>query len=162
MALDRLSTVLSTGIDVEPTSAPMFSTTSLGKAAEYGGMPIVILVLDESRLGQSFRVLAAGRSADEVVAALKTYPNVMHQEDGTIWCSRFSLDDLRMGTGYEVAYGRWAPGDAHAALRSVLIVAEETHCDDVIDRVVRSEAISSTRSPSTTAPTVDRSCGVAQ
>lgn len=147
VAFERLATLLETGIDVEPTNAPFFSTMSLDKAAEYGGLPTVIAALKFSCLADSFRVLDAGNTDEEVRAALEAYPNLLRRDDGTMLCSRFDLEDPRMGAAYEIEYGRWIPGDAREALLAVLIVAEDAHRDDVINRIADAVDVPA-RSPS--------------
>ena len=45
VGLDRLQTILATGVDVEPTTAPIF-VSDFDKAWEYGGWPKVVMAFD--------------------------------------------------------------------------------------------------------------------
>jgi hypothetical protein len=49
VGLDRLPTILATGVDVEPTTAPIWVST-FEKAWEYGGLPKVVMAFDGSHL----------------------------------------------------------------------------------------------------------------
>jgi hypothetical protein len=50
VALNRLPTILRTGVDTEPTHGVFWSSDRIGKALEYGGRDKVVLVLDPRRL----------------------------------------------------------------------------------------------------------------
>jgi hypothetical protein len=127
---DRLSTVLSTGIDVEPSTAPIYAG-DFDKAWEYGGNPKVVLSLLASELRRSWVEVDA--DADELAATRTDYSTVIPSQDGTrLWCSRLSADDVRVTTSYEAAYCWWIPGDAFKALRAVFIFVGAT--DSVEER----------------------------
>ena len=54
IGLGRLPTILATGIDVEPTTAPIF-VSDFDKAWEYGDWPKVIMALDGMHLDYTYR-----------------------------------------------------------------------------------------------------------
>jgi hypothetical protein len=125
VGLDRLATVLTTGIDVEPSDSVIFADF-IDKAWEYGGFPKVILALDPGRLERTFREIPADTPQDELDAVRERFPNVLTSADGeTLWCSRMSIEDPRIASPYEWAYAWWIPGDPFEALRAVLLFASE-------------------------------------
>jgi len=122
VSADRLTYVLRHGIDVDPTDAPIW-VSGIDKAVEYGGWPKLILVLDATRLDRTFRELATSGDATERALLRRTFPTECASEDGShIWLSRLAPTDTRLATGYEIAYGRWIPGDAREALLAILVV----------------------------------------
>lgn len=70
VSLDGLPTVIATGIDVEPSTAPFFSTSDPTKALEYGGLPKLMIVLDENELVPSFQALPRTVTDEEQRAVL--------------------------------------------------------------------------------------------
>jgi len=122
VSADRLTYVLKHGIDVDPTDAPIW-VSSIEKAMEYGGWPKLILVLDVKRLDRTFRELATSGDGTERAFLRRTFPTECASEDGShVWLSRLAPTDRRLATGYEVAYGRWIPGNAREALLAILVV----------------------------------------
>jgi hypothetical protein len=118
---DRLDAVLAKGVDVEPTNAAIFADF-FEKAWEYGDWPKVMLAFDPSRLDQTWREIPATTPRDQLEALQQTFPTVIASRDGsTLWLSRLAKDDPRCTTDYEVAYGRWIPGNPFDALRAVLL-----------------------------------------
>jgi hypothetical protein len=130
--LDRLPTILSTGIDVEPSDAVLYVST-LEKALEYGGLPKAVIVLDPDHLERTWRTLPADSAAEEVERIQQTYPTKLTSTDGTkLWCSRLSEDDPRITTDYETAYARWIPGDPLEALQAVFVLGTPAFVEDFL------------------------------
>ena len=122
VALDRFEQVIATGIDVEPSDAPIW-VSSLDKAMEYGGWPKLILLLDPHCLDRTFREVGGDCSEATRADIIRQFPTELPSVDGTSrWFSRLPATDRRITSGYEIAYARWIPGDARAALRAVLLV----------------------------------------
>ena len=135
-AADRLARVLATGVDVEPSNAPIW-VSSLDKAMEYGELPKLLLVFDPEHLDRSFREID---TSDSRRAHLQqTFPTQLVSQDGSkVWLSRLSADDRRIGPGYEEAYGHWIPGDAREALIAIVIIQHPSHGPPIdVDQHVR-------------------------
>lgn len=121
VTFQRLDTVLSTGIDVDPPNSPIY-TSSIEKACEYGGYPKLILALALDSLERTFREIPTSAPAEEVEALRNQFPTVLTSQDGEwLWMSRLSENDRRISSSYEVNYARWIPGDAVKCLRGLLI-----------------------------------------
>src|SRR6266540_17607 len=122
VSIDRLSTVLRTGIDVEPTDSIIFADCfGFGKAWEYGGWPKLILALNPRGLERTYREVAADLPVDQLAELRKRYPSVLKSSDGSrLWLSRFPENSPRIATGYETEYARWIPGDALKVLKALL------------------------------------------
>jgi len=119
VSADRLSYVLRHGIDVDPTDAPIW-VSSIDKAMEYGGWPKLILVLDVTRLDRTFREPV---DAVDRASLRRMFPTEVASEDGSqFWLSRLAATDRRLASEYEVAYGRWIPGNARDALVAILAI----------------------------------------
>lgn len=123
VGLAQLPAVLETGIDVSPSDSAIF-VDGIDKAWEYGGFPKVILALRWDCLERTFREISADADPSEIERVTREYPTVVQSIDGgQLWCSRLHEKDPRLGSPYEVTYGRWVPGDPVDALHGVLIFA---------------------------------------
>lgn len=132
---DRLSTILSAGIDVQPTDAVIYVST-LEKALEYGGLPKAVVALDPKRLERTWREVPADTEPDELASIRETYRTVLTSKDGNkLWCSRLHEADPRVTTSYEVSYARWIPGDPFDALRAVLVLGTQAFAESFISAV---------------------------
>lgn len=122
--IDRLPTVLAQGIDVTPTDAVIYAA-EFDKAWEYADFPKVILALDPLKLDRSFREVPSTCKDDSLSRLQKIFPTELVSTDGkSLWLSKLSRDDPRVGTNYEMAYAYWIPGNPFEALRAVLIFAD--------------------------------------
>ena len=122
---DRLDYILEHGCDVDPTDATMFVST-LGKALEYGGFNKVIQIFDGSRLRSTFKEVNSDMDAAELEELRKTYPTAVKSTDGSrLWLSRLDENDRRLGTGYEIEYARYIPGDPWEVLLGLILVGFE-------------------------------------
>lgn len=120
-SIGRLPCVLRTGIDVEPPESVIY-VDDFEKAWEYGDWPKLILALDWGCLKRTFLEVPANTPSDELEHLRGAYPTELLSRDGSaIWFSRLRKDDPRLASPYEIAYARWIPEDAGAALRGVLI-----------------------------------------
>jgi hypothetical protein len=118
-------TVLTTGVDVHPTNAPIYCA-EFDKAWEHGGSshcfgPRMMFALDRTMLKPSFKTLQPDATADEIAEVLKLYPYQHHEHEGGLWFSRFG----NYFPGYEVPYGYWIPGKANDALMAVFVHGAE-------------------------------------
>jgi hypothetical protein len=121
VSIDRLGTVLTTGVDVEPSDAVVYAD-SFEKAWEYGGWPKVVLALSLDKLDRTYRELPADTDAEELALVQQRFPTVLPAVDGTtLWCSRLAQDDPCIAKSYEREYAWWIPGDPFEALRAVLL-----------------------------------------
>lgn len=118
---DRVPAILLTGIDVEPTDAPIFAS-GLDKAWEYGNFPKAMMTFDLQHLEPSWKMLSADASESELADVSARYPTVLRYRDGErLWCTRFAAEDPRAGSRYEMEYGYWVPGDPFDALVAVFL-----------------------------------------
>lgn len=123
VALDRLDSVLRHGIDVWPTDQPIFVDCS-DKAMAYGGWPKLLLLLHPDQLRPTWHEVSATLDPSELNELRKTYPNQLVSTDGSkLWLTRFNLDAPQAGTDYEMAYGRYIPGNPFDALAAMLVFA---------------------------------------
>jgi hypothetical protein len=47
------------------------------------------------------------------------------EDGGKLWLSRLREGDRRLGTGYEISYGRWIPGDPWQALQLTVVLGSD-------------------------------------
>jgi hypothetical protein len=119
VSIDRLSTVLLRGIDVEPTNSVIW-VNHLDKAMEYGGWPKLVMALDYRLLKWTCVELDANASEAELTSVRRDYPTVL--KDGSkLFCSRLKADAPQLNTPYEFDSARWIPGDPWEALKGVFV-----------------------------------------
>jgi hypothetical protein len=124
VSLDRLGTILKTGIDVEPSDSVIY-TGPFDKAWEYGGWPKVILMLDWQVMEKTSRQVHADTPPGELDVWRKSYPTELRSSDGIpYWLSRLPETSKRIATDYEIAHAWWIPGNALEALKAILIFGE--------------------------------------
>lgn len=117
----RLSTVLKSGIDVEPTDSVIYAD-EFEKAWEYGAWPKVVLAFDCGRLQRTFREVPSDTSPDELAVLSRTFPTKLRSKNGTkLWLSRLSEDDPKLASGYEIAYAWWTDEDPFDALKGIFV-----------------------------------------
>lgn len=122
VSIDRLRTILRTGVDVEPSDAGFFATSELKKAWEYGEFPKVIQVFDSRFLKRSFRELGPTATAAEIAAAQAIYSHRIDTVDGQIsHFSRLPADNPQMGAAGELEYGYYIPGNPWQALKMIIV-----------------------------------------
>jgi hypothetical protein len=130
VSIERLPTILSSGIDVVPTNAP-FYVDSLSKALEYGGPRKVLLLLSPLKIDHTFREVGADMNVAQLEELKKTFPTVRPSADGTsLWLSRLPETDRRVASSYESQYARWIPGNPFECLQAIVALGVEDH--DVI------------------------------
>jgi hypothetical protein len=111
VSIDRLSTVLLRGIDVEPTNAVIW-VNDLDKALEYGGWPKLVMAVDYKFLKRTFVELDANASEVELTSMRRDYPTLLRSIDGSkLFCSRLKEDAPQICTPYECDSARWIPED---------------------------------------------------
>jgi hypothetical protein len=127
VGLDRLPTILAKGVDVEPTTAPIY-VSNLEKAWEYGGLPKVVMAFDGRHLQRTYREVISDAPDDEIARLMVDYPNRIESRDGKrLWLTR--LPETSADSSYEVNFARWIPGDPFDALLAVFVFKlEGTHC----------------------------------
>lgn len=128
VALDKLEYVLRNHIDVEPTDAVIFAN-GLSKALEYGEWPKLVLVLRQSAMHRSFKILEATASAAEIEVAQREYPTVRPMRDGSLWCSRLKEGDT--SPSYEIPHGWYVPGDPKEALAALILLSRDEDLEAV-------------------------------
>lgn len=122
VTIDRYPTIATTGVDVEPSDAPIFCAPALSKALEYIQWPQgvragAIMAFRADHLERSFVALD---EIGETVTAPEDYPH-LHEDSTRRWYSRVAQSPV---FGYEEAYGYWIPGDPWEALIAVFLVGE--------------------------------------
>jgi hypothetical protein len=125
VSLDRFLTVFTTGVDVEPTDAPIYCS-DFDKAWEYGGSsigvgPRLIYALDQDMLERTFQTLPSDAAPAEIEALRTTYPHHHEEHTGSL---RFSRID-RYLPGSEIPYAYWIPGNARDALMAIFLLGVE-------------------------------------
>jgi hypothetical protein len=122
VSVDRLSIVLRQGIDIHPTDGVIFAALP-DKAIEYGAWPKILLALDRDSLSPTFKEISTNSSEEAIQSVRRDFPNLVRSIDGSkLWCTRFSKDDPRIATDYEIGYAWWIPGDPLAALKAVFVL----------------------------------------
>ncbi|MCA2265182.1 hypothetical protein A5626_01705 [Mycobacterium marseillense] len=123
--IDRFLTVMTTGVDVEPTNAPIYCS-DFEKAWEYGGPshchgPRMMFALHQGQLEKTFRVLPMDATVSEIAEVRRTYPHQHHEHPDALWFSRIDF----YKPAYEAPYGYWIPGNAKDALMAVFLHGAE-------------------------------------
>ena len=126
VGLDRLPTILAAGVDVEPTTAPIF-VSEFDKAWEYGGWPKAVMAFDGMHLERTYReVITSDTAAGEINRLMVDYPTRVEDLAGErLWLTRFSETDTRATSAYEREFARWIPGDPFVALLAVFVFMPE-------------------------------------
>jgi len=135
--LSRLPHIMLAGVDVEPTSFPIYVSGSVDKALEYGD---VLMVFDRAHLEATYREVAADASEEERIRCRRKYVSETPALDGSgsLWFSMLKADDTRLAKPYEIEYGRWIPGDPWAALKLVAVIGTD---HELLAKAIRSAAI---------------------
>ena len=128
--------VLTTGVDVQPTDAPIYGS-DFDRAWEYGETSLgvglrLVFALDSRMLKRTFRTLPLDARASEIAEVRETYPHHHLEHPDCLW---FSLIDSYM-PGCEIPYGYWIPGNAKDALLAVFLLGGELW-REVIDALRR-------------------------
>jgi hypothetical protein len=125
VAPDRFFAVMTTGVDVDPTDAPIYCS-DFDKAWEYGGTSMskglrLVYALDSTKLERTFRTLRLDAAPSEIDEVRQTYPHQHVEHEGSLWFSRID----RYFPGYEIPYAYWVPGNAKDALTVVFLLGGE-------------------------------------
>ena len=119
--ISRLSTILKSGIDVEPTDSTFYADY-FDKAWEYGGWPKVVLAFDIQKLRKTFTEIPANTAPEEIANLRRTFPTILPSMDGSkFWLSRLKETDPKLASGYEIAYAWWIDGDPFEALKGIFL-----------------------------------------
>lgn len=126
VGFDRLPTIRATGVDVEPTTAPIF-VSDFNKAWEYGDWPKVVMAFDGRHLQYTYReIIISDTTADEITRLMVHYPIRIEDLAGErLRLTRFPETDPRAVSPYESAYARWIPGNPFDALLAVFVFMPE-------------------------------------
>jgi hypothetical protein len=96
------------------------------KALEYGGWPKVVLALDRRKLLPTWRKVPYETPSEEQAIIQAEYPTRLVSEDGrSIWFSRLAESDLRVASGYEVAYARFCPASKGSPLLALFVMSDD-------------------------------------
>ena len=121
VSIDRFEYISNNGVDVNPTSAPIYCD-DLEKAMEYGGWPKVVMGFNYQKMDKTFREVPSDIDQSELDALKVSFPTEEKSKDGKkIWLSRLSIDDPGR-CNYEIIYGRWIRGSPWNCLKIVLVV----------------------------------------
>ena len=125
VTLDRLPVVMQTGVDVTPTTAPIY-VSDIAKALEYGGPQKVLILFKRTALDRTFRAVDATLDPTELAALRTTFPTIAHSQDGsTLWLSRLPEGHRHRAKSFEMDYIRWIPGDPWEALLAVFVLGTD-------------------------------------
>jgi hypothetical protein len=126
VGLDRLPAILTTGVDVEPTTAPIF-VAEFDKACEYGDWPKVVMAFDGMRLQRTYReIVISDTTAEEITQLMVDYPTrIDDSASECLWLTRFPQTDPRATSAYEREFARWIPGNPFDALLTVFVFMPE-------------------------------------
>lgn len=123
VGLERLSVILKTGCDIEPTNSVLWLDMFPDKALEYGGDEKVMMIFNLSMTEPSYVKVPANTDAAKLKAWKQNYPTVLSSIDGKeLWLSRLPEHDRRVGSPYEVEHARWIPGDPLEALLGIFVL----------------------------------------
>jgi len=122
VALNRLPTILRTGVDTEPAHGVFWSSDRIGKALEYGGRDKVLLVFDPRRLRPASIVLDGECPREERCEVERMYPTVVWETGQSTKLSRLPASEYHGGIGYD-HYAYWIPDDPFDALMLIIAVA---------------------------------------
>jgi hypothetical protein len=137
VVFERLSTVLRTGTDVEPSDSPMYLST-FHKAMEYGNgfeddTCKLLLLYDRHFMQRTGRQVFSDTPPEKIEEYRKTYPTELRDEAGNLcWLSRLQASDRHIGTSYEAEYAFWIPGDPFEALVAIFVLG--TAGKDITER----------------------------
>lgn len=129
VGLDRLPTILATGVDVSPTDSLIYCA-EMDKANEYGDFPRVIMAFryrDENKqtvLHRATATIFPFTSPDNAAELRALYPfETARRDDCTVHLSRINpTDTVRMN--YARDHGHFLPGDPWRALVGLFVVAD--------------------------------------
>lgn len=130
VSFERLSTVLQTGTDVEPSDSPMY-LSDINKAMEYGNgyddeTCKLLLLYNHRFMKKTHQQILPDTPFEKIEKYKKTYPTAFYDAKGNlVWLSRLNQNDRRIGTPYEVAYGFWIPGNPFEALEAILVLGRD-------------------------------------
>ena len=140
----NLDTILTTGVDVVPSNAPIFCTQFPEKAMEYGRdeqnttSRMILLFYDRKKLERTFIEISSETPQSDIQELAKTYPTIEDSKDGSkIWLSRLQKTDTRRTTDYEYQYAYWIPEDPFDALVWVILLGSfsQLEIDDLAEKV---------------------------
>ena len=120
--LTRLGQVTNFGCDVAPSTAPIYASESAKKALEYGN---VVMVFDPARLDKTFAKVLKSECPATLRRLSKEYPSVKVIEEDWLWFSKLPPGDGRIGTGYEMDYSFFIPGNPHEALLMIFLIGND-------------------------------------
>lgn len=134
VSVERLSNVLENGVDVLPTTAPIYCDF-FDKALEYGGLPKLVMGFDVTHLDKTFREVPSSIDSKKLDELIEVYPTIEKSiDDSTLWLSRLQYDDPRRTSNYEIEYAYWIPKSPWRALKVVFIIdAEESHLSEYFE-----------------------------
>jgi hypothetical protein len=131
VSVDRLTAVVGTGIDVEPTNAVIW-VNFLSKALEYGGWPKVVMALDHRFMKRSYIEIEADIAEEDLALIRREYPTLVRSIDGSkLYCSRLKEDAPQLNTAYEWDSAWWIPGDPLRALKAVFVFFRPKVSEDI-------------------------------
>jgi len=124
--LSRLGQIIQTGCDVFPSHSPLYAACS-GKALEYGGSNKVVQVFDPDKLQKTFMRVRKSEAPYLLERLNQAYPSSKEIDDEWLWFSKLPPGDFRIGTGYEMEYSFYIPGNPIEALLMIFLVGGETN-----------------------------------
>lgn len=124
VTIERLTSILLIGVDVEPADAPFYAS-DIDKAWEYPSMyePRAVFAIRKSMMKPSWSMLSADATPEQIAEVQREYPH-QHENGNTLWFSRIAEQGRPLG--YEAAYGYWIPGSAQEALVAVFLFGNDT------------------------------------
>ena len=81
VSIDRFEYILKNGVDVNPTSAPIYCG-DLKKAMEYGGWPKVVMGFNYHKMDNTFREVPSDIDQSELDALKVSFPTEEKSKDG--------------------------------------------------------------------------------
>jgi hypothetical protein len=121
--LSRLATIIQTRCDVVPSHTPL-SAGYAGKALEYGRANKVVEVFDSQKLERTFKKVRRSEAPEILDQLRQNYPSLKEVDSEWLWFSKLPPGDFRIGTGYEIEYSFFIPGNPAEALLMVFLVGE--------------------------------------
>jgi hypothetical protein len=124
MALEQLESILKL-IENPEESYVFWGDSSLGKAADYGGIPKLILCFDTKKCNRSYKEIEIAEHSEETIAKFKReYARFLESDDKSrLFFSHFDYDMNQVG--YERNYGNYIPENVGQALKRIIVFGYE-------------------------------------
>ena len=124
VSIDKLHTILKTGIDVDPPDSVIW-VNDASKATEYGkgySNQQVIMMFDAIKLLPTWKEIHPTIEQNELNKLKENYPTeILLKNKNKIWLTKLPKEDRRIATPYETEYARWIPNNQMDSLIAIFV-----------------------------------------